>query len=195
MTPSPQQPINDHLAWAQWWASPWKLSHEDWRAIGKYPAINALYRSRRLVTSTLPGIAPCLPPAPDPSVLRLALAEAEQLNLAVALIHTTFSPAAAAPLSERHHQWCMRLSKALPPDMLLPDHDPLQLLRSWVKPTTWQRLRLRFPCERVLEMEQKNISLENGHSRLNTLWQAVVWRVTAMSDDELPADPSGQGGP
>jgi hypothetical protein len=74
--------------------------------------------------------------------------------------------------------------------MLLPNDDPLQLLRSWVKPTTWQRLRLRFPCDRVLEMEKRTLSLENGHSRLNTLWQAIVWRITTMTNDNQPT----QGG-
>lgn len=185
--------VSEQLAWAQWWAFAWKSAHEDWRAADKYPAINALYRSRMLATSTLAGIAPCLPPAPHPAVLRLVLASTEQLNLLLALIHSTFSPATAAPLSEAHHQWCMRLSKALPPDMLLPNDDPLQLLRSWVKPATWQRLRLRFPCERVLEMEKRTLSFENGHSRLNTLWQAVVWRITAMTGDNPLPGSNGQG--
>jgi hypothetical protein len=115
MTPAHEQPMSEQLAWAQWWAFPWKSAHEDWRATGKYPAINAFHRSGILATSTLAGIAPCLPPAPDPALIRLVLASTEQFNLLLALIHSTFSPATAAPLSEEHHQWCMRLSKALPP--------------------------------------------------------------------------------
>ncbi|NWC93855.1 MULTISPECIES: type III secretion protein [unclassified Pseudomonas] len=191
MMPAPDLSMSERLAWAQWWAFPWKSAHEDWRAADKHPAINALYRTGVLATSTLAGIAPCLPPAPHPAVLRLVLASTEQRNLLLALIHSTFSPASAAPLSEEHQQWCTRLSKALPPDMLLPHDDPLQLLRSWVKPATWQRLRLRFPYERVLEMEKRTLSFENGHSRLNTLWQAVVWRITATTHDHLPPDRQG----
>ncbi|MDY7530922.1 type III secretion protein [Pseudomonas sp. Bout1] len=193
MTASADQPTHEHLAWAQWWAFPWGASHEDWRTVDKHAAINALFHSRRLVAGTPGGIVPCLPPAPHPTVLRLVLASAAQLNLMLVLIHGTFNSAAAATLSDDHHQWCVRLSKALPPDMLLPDDDPLQLLRSWVKPATWQRLRLRFPCARVLEMETRTFSFDNGHSRLNTLWQAVVWRITAMTNEAPPPDFNGQG--
>ncbi|UVH49720.1 type III secretion protein [Pseudomonas sp. CBSPBW29] len=123
----------------------------------------------------------------------MVLASTEQLNLVLALIHNTFSPGAVAPLSEDHQQWCIRLSMTLPPDMLLPNGDPLQLLRTWVKPATWQRLRMRFPYERVLEMEKRTLSFENGHNRLNTLLQAVVWRITALPNDNQHLDSYGQG--
>lgn len=179
--------MSEHLAWAQWWAFPWKYAHDDWKG-DKHPAIDAFHHNGCSAPASLTGIAPCLPPAPHPTVLRLALASTEQLNLALTLVHDTFNPQAATPLSDSHHLWCMRLSKALPPAMLAPDADPLQLLHSWVDPTTWQRLRLRFPRERVHQVEQQNLSLENGSSRLNTLWQAVVWRVTTLASDPLPPD-------
>ncbi|CAM3384806.1 hypothetical protein SAMN04490207_2645 [Pseudomonas gessardii] len=179
MTRRAPRPISDHLAWAQWWAFPWKPSHQSWRSAERFPAIDALERIASRLPKTIAAIAPCLPPAPQPTEVRLALASTEQLNLMLALLHTTCRPEDAAPISKSHHQWCIGLSKALPPDMLLHKDDPLQLLRSWVKPDTWQRLRLRFPCERVLEMEKNTLSLEHGNSRLNTLWQAIVWRATA----------------
>ena len=50
-----------------------------------------------------------------------------------------------------------------------------------VEPATWQRLRLRFSRERVVEVEEKNVLIEYANSRLNTLWQAVVWRVTTLA--------------
>ena len=179
--------MRENLAWAQWWAFPWDYAHEDWKS-DKYPVIQALYRSRKIVPAELTGVVTCLPAPPQPTVLRLALASTEQLDLALRLVHDTFNPEAAGSLSDNHHLWCMRLSKALPPAMLAPDADPLQLLHSWVDPTTWQRLRLRFPRERVRQVEQQNVSLENGSSRLNTLWQAVVWRVTTLASDPLPPD-------
>jgi len=185
MTSRPVNPMSEHLAWAQWWAFPWKYAHEDWRG-EKYPAISTLYHLGRLAPGNLTGVATCLPAAPHPTVLRLALASTEQLDLAMTLIHDTFNPEAAAPLSNSHHLWCMRLSKALPPAMLPCDADPLQLLHSWVEPATWQRLRLRFPRERVGDVEKRNISFENASSRLNTLWQAVVWRVTNLASDPTP---------
>jgi len=90
-------------------------------------------------------------------------------------------------LSENQHLWCLSLSKALNPNTVLShDDDPLQLLRAWVDPTVWQRLRLRFARHRVLALEQKNADFYDVHNRLDILWQAVVWRVTTTNDERLP---------
>lgn len=180
----------EHLAWAQWWAFPWHCAHEDWRG-DEYPALAALPRAGRLAPGNFAGIATCLPPAPHPIVLRLALATAEQLTLALTLIRGTFNPDAAAALNESHHLWCMRLSKAMPAELLMPEADPLRLLHSWVEPVIWQRLRLRFPRKRVLDIEKATRLLENATSRLNTLLQAVVWRATSTASDPLLPDLNG----
>lgn len=182
--------MNEHLAWAQWWAFPWKGAHHDWKG-DEYRAIHALYHNGRLTPADLTGMSACLPPPPHSTVLRLALASTEQLDLALTLVHGTVNPEAATPLSDSHHLWCMRLSKALPPTLLPPDTDPLQLLHGWIEPDTWQRLRLRFPLERVHRVEQRDVSLDNTSSRLNTLWQAVVWRVTTLADTPMPPDVNG----
>lgn len=155
MTPSIDPPIGEQLAWAQWWAFPWKYAHEDWRD-DAHAAMDALHRRGGWAPCTLPGVVACLPPEPHATVLRLALASTEQLNLALTLVHDIFNPEASSALSDSHHLWCTRLSKALPPALLLPEADPLQLLYSWVDPSTWQRLRLRFPRGRVQEAEKKN---------------------------------------
>lgn len=183
--------MSEQLAWALWWAFPWKYAHEDWRG-DEFPATRALYNSERLVPGRLTDIAACLPPPPHLTVLRLALAPEEQLDLALALVRNTFNPEVAAPLSDSHHLWCLRLSKALPPAMLVPDADPLQLLRGWVEPATWQRLRLRFSRGRVREAETANASLNNRHSQLNTLWQAIVWRATTPASNHMPLDQTGK---
>ncbi|BDB17535.1 hypothetical protein cym2001_09000 [Pseudomonas sp. CYM-20-01] len=138
------------------------------------------------------GVTACLPPTPPSTVLHLALASEEQLSLALTLVQRTFCTEPAMPLSDSHHLWCMRLSKALPPDLLLPSLDPLQLLHSWVEPTTWQRLRLRFSRERVQRVEENNTSFEHVNSRLNTLWQAIVWRITTWADDPTLPDSNGE---
>lgn len=187
MTPEPNHPMRENLAWAQWWAFPWDYAHEDWKD-DKYQAINALYRSRRLVPSGLTGVVTCLPARPQPAVLHMALASTEQLNMTLALVHDTFNPQAPGLLSDNDHLWCIRLSKALPPDMLSSGAEPLQLLHSWVEPAIWQRLRLRFSRARVLEVEKNSLSLDTTNNRLNTLWQAVVWRVTTLASDHLPLD-------
>lgn len=166
--------MSEHLAWVRWWAYPWKNSHRDWQRQDEPRGIDVLDAIR---ASTL-DIPPCLPPEPQHSQLRLVLASAGQLELMLALIRGTFSPGGATQLTEDHQQWCARLSKALSPEMLLPQSDPLQLLRAWVDPATWERLRLRFPRSRVLEMEHNTGPLPMLNGRLNTLWQAVIWRAT-----------------
>ncbi|MCS3511784.1 hypothetical protein M2392_001817 [Pseudomonas grimontii] len=185
MALSPDHPTREHLAWAQWWVFPWKSAHADWKG-AEYPAIEALFNRRRSAPDSLTGVTASLPAAPHPTVLRLALSSTEQLNLVLTLVHDTFNPAAVSPLNESHHLWCIRLSKALPPGMLPPHADPLRLLHSWVEPAIWQRLRLRFPRQRVRETERASAPLENANSRLNTLWQAVVWRVTTTASDSTP---------
>lgn len=193
MMPGDEDLIKERLAWAQWWAAPWRYAHEDWTSIDKYAAIDSLYRNGVSINLNAIGIAPCLPPAPNPTLLRLVLASSEHLNLMLMLINCTFNPVPTTPLSNDHQLWCMRLSKALPSDTLLPIDDPLQLLHSWVDPAIWHRLRLRFPYERVLETEKKYLPLENGHGRLDTLWQAFIWRATAMTSVNAHPDLNEQG--
>ncbi|CRM51290.1 hypothetical protein [Pseudomonas sp. 24 R 17] len=193
MMPGNDDLIKEGLTWAQWWALPWRYAHEDWRSVDKYAAIETLYRNGISMNLNAVGIAPCLPPPPTPTLLRLVLASSEQLNLILLLIHCTFNPVPVTPLSKDHQLWCMRLSRALPPDILLPNDDPLQLLHNWVEPAIWQRLRLRFPYERVLEMEKKYSPLESGHGRLDTLWQAFVWRATTMARVNTHSDSNEQG--
>ncbi|WP_443696729.1 type III secretion protein, partial [Pseudomonas sp.] len=128
-----------NLSWAQWWSTPWLCAHEDWKNPDQHAALTELHRSRQVVAGTPYGVAPCLPPMPDPALLQLALASANQLDLGLALIDGICRPAYATALDDNHRQWCNRLSKALPLDMVQPDNDPLQLLRAWVTPATWQR--------------------------------------------------------
>lgn len=179
--------MSEQLAWAKWWAFSWKSAHEDWK--DDQPAgIDALFQIRVSLPGRFMGVDDCLPPVPHPTVLRLALASSEQLELALTLVNDILRPQAAAALDDSHQQWCIRLSKALPPVMLASYTDPLQLLHSWLEPDVWQRLRLRFPRERACRIEKKPACLERASSRLNTLWQAVVWRVTSQPED--PTAPS-----
>lgn len=180
------------LAWARWWAAPWLYAHEGWIAVDKQQALNELCQARRVLKGTIFAVTPCLPPAPQPTLLQLALAPADQLELVLALINSTCRPAHTSEIDESHLLWCRRLSKALPSDMLPPEDDPLHLLRVWVTPPIWQRIRLRFPPQRVLNLEQRGLLADAPHSRLDTLWQAVVWRATARNSnttDPYPKEP------
>lgn len=190
MTHSTEYPMSEYLAWVQWWAFPWRYADEEWKD-GLHGAINALSRSRGSVPGVFMGVNACLPPALQPTVLRLALASNEQLDLALTLAHDTLNPQVASLLSESHHQWCSRLSKTLPPAMLSLDADPLQLLHNWLEPAIWQRLRLRFPRQRVDAVVKSHACLESASSRLSTLWQAVIWRVNASPSHSLAPDSYG----
>lgn len=147
--------------------------------------INALYRTKGLAAASINGITPCLPPRPHSTVLQIALASTEHLNLMLALIHSVLNPARAVQLSQSDYSWCMRLARTLFQGVRVPEDNPLRSVRSWVEPLTWQRLRLRFPCEQVWEIEEKAINAESRHSQLDTLCQAAVWRTIA-SDNAGP---------
>ena len=95
-----------NLSWAQWWSAPWLCAHEDWKAPVQHAALNELHRSRQVVTGTPYGVAPCLPPMPDPALLQLALAPTDQLDLGLALIDGICRPAYATALDDNHRQWC-----------------------------------------------------------------------------------------
>lgn len=177
--------MSEQLAWAQWWAIPWEDSHADWQVLDQ-DCVDALSRAQHKRISKLLGIEPCLPPPPHTTVLRLALASTEQLKQMLALLGNTCHRPIDGAVSEIQHLWCLRLSKALNPEALLhPDDDPLQLLRAWINPAIWQRLRLRFSRSRVLKLEETHAALEDAHSRLDTLWQAIVWRVTTTSGENF----------
>ena len=182
-----------NLAWTQWWAAPWLYAHDDWKSTNIYSALVELHRSGQVATGTHYGIAPCLPPMPDPALLQLAIVSAAQLDLGLALVDGICRPAYAATLDEHQLLWCNSLSKALPLDIVQPDNDPLQLLRAWIAPATWQRIRLRFPRLRVLDLEAKPLTLNGSRSRLDTLWHAVVWRIGALSHNNSACESWAQG--
>lgn len=179
--------MSEQLAWAQWWATPWQGAHADWRVLDQ-DSLGTLSRAQHGRVSAFLGIESCLPSPPHATVLLLALASQDQLNQMLVLLSTTCHRPIDETISDTLHLWCLRLSKALTPEALLPaDEDPLQLLRAWVSPAIWQRLRMRFSRPRVQKLEETDYLLEDAHSRLDTLWQAIVWRVTTTNgEDFLP---------
>lgn len=179
---------NEALAWAQWWFSPWRQAHEEWDELSQCVGLDDLWRAQHSRASVALNIAPCLPLPPQGAVLQLALASAEQLQQMLALLgHICHRPVDGA-VSDAQHLWCLRLSKAITVEALLPgDADPLHLLQAWVEPTVWQRLRLRFPPQRVRRLEYQQLALEDTRGRLDTLWKALVWRVISPNDEDFPS--------
>ncbi len=93
--------MSEHLGWAQWWARPWRSAHDDWRTLGD-PVINALCLIDAPVNCTVEGITPGLPPAPDPTLLKLALASASELDFVLDLIDSICRPHTTTALQEDH---------------------------------------------------------------------------------------------
>ena len=181
--------MSEALSWVRWWAFPWEDAHIDWLTKTGFVETPALSRSHHGRVSSLFGIEPALPPPTSAPLLQLVLSNAQQRDLALALVNEVYNAPRDSRLNQDQILWCQRLSKALPPDPIpVSIDDPLHYLRAWVGPILWQRLRLRFARQRVLELEQ-HPRLADTHSRLDTLWKATIWRATATSLDEAQRAP------
>ena len=181
--------MSEELAWAHWWACPWEQAHSDWQTTPTLTLPKALARHHHARLSTLFQIEPCLPPLPTPALLQLAQADTAQRDLTLMLVNGVCYPSQEPRLDDEHNLWCQRLIKALSPNPISVNTDaPLHYLRAWVDPAVWQRLRLGFSRGRVLELEQHPRLLDNG-SRMNTLWQAAIWRAISATNNDPERGP------
>ncbi|NIL20248.1 type III secretion protein [Pseudomonas sp. ATCC PTA-122608] len=180
--------MSENLTWVRWWASPWEKAHQDWRTQTGFVETAVLSRSHHARVSHLFGINPELPPSPSPTLLQLVLICAQQRDLVLILVNEVCNAPGDSGLNQEQLIWCQRLAKALGPDPIPVNvDDPLQYLRAWVAPVIWQRLRLSFARSRILQVEQ-HPKLTDPHGRLDTLWQAALWRTASNpSDDALRA--------
>lgn len=172
--------------WVRWWAFPWKNAHRDWSMQNSFVETEVLSRTHHQRVSLLFEIEPELPPRPSAPIFQLLLAcSAPQQDLALLLVKEIDNPSRDSRLNREQHLWCQRLTKAMTPEVLLPVNvdDPLHYLRAWVSPAIWQRLRLSFARQRVLELES-HPRLPNPHGRLDTMWQAALWRATSTNLNE-----------
>jgi hypothetical protein len=174
--------------WIQWWCAPWQWAHPDWTSrflecSGLPPTDLAdLMRVRPAAFLQGVGIAPSQPPPPVDALLQwLALdadGQRQALNLAgrICLLGPAQSEAANAPDSVpgQHETWCRSVARALRPGTWLDVNidDPRLVLASWIGETCWPRLRLSWPPDSVPQTVAHLPS-----NKLQTLWQAVLWRV------------------
>ena len=185
----PHRRMSEQLAWAKWWACPWLTAHHQWQMLAFSTAPVALYRSHPGWLSTALEVEPSVPCAPTPALLQLLLASMQQRELMLLLIDSVCRATGNDMLSDNQRLWCQRLAKALARDQrLISTVDPLHYLRAWLEPLAWQRFRLSFARQRVLDLE-KQPRLHDSHARLNTLWQAVIWRATSITGDDARPQP------
>lgn len=167
--------------WVQWWACAWYHAHPEWHS--GYDVTPALARNRHSAVSKAFAIEPCLPGAPSGSLIYLALAQSAQHDHMLQLLDMTCRPLPPAQLNTPQNLWCQRLAKALHTQGWLgPTDDALQLLRAWVEPAVWQRLRLRFAPARIIVLEQTPV-LAIPAGKLEQLWQAVLWYARTFNSD------------
>jgi hypothetical protein len=180
--------MNEELVWVSWWACPWRNAHVDWLTQTGLVENAALSRSHHDRVSAMFDIRPELAPPLSAAVLQLVLASAQQRDLVLTLVNEVYNAPHDSRLNQEQRLWCQRLAKALPPaSTAVSINDPLHYLRAWLAPATWQRLRLSFARPRVLELEQHPKPVDT-HGRLDTLWQAAIWRATSTHvEDALHA--------
>lgn len=186
--------MNEACMWAHWWAFAWHHTHPDW----DYTSIStllpehsqALARSQHVAASKRFCISPCLPSYPTTALLRLVFTQPAQHDLTLALVNNICRPMLPTSLEPEQNLWCLRLAKALRSSNWLDDTDDvLQLLRAWVEPAVWQRLRLRYPRDRVVTLEEKSV-LALSPVKLETLWHAALWQ--AREQNSAPPPPHTQ---
>ena len=175
--------MSDAYSWAQWWAFPWRHAHPDWQAPDVVAYEAGLTRNRHAALSKTFAIAPCLPCKPTASLVYLALARPSQHDRMLQLADNICRPLEPNQLDATQRLWCQRLAMSLHTQRWLkPTDDTLQLLRAWVAPHVWSRLRLRFaPC-RIMAMEQIPAP-DISAAKLQVLWQAVLWYEQTYNSD------------
>ncbi|WP_339532579.1 type III secretion protein [Pseudomonas mucidolens] len=173
--------MNDELSWVRWWAHAWKEAHTDWLPQGlaavKPESLQNLAQARHMSLAHAFAIEPCQPLKPHPAHLRFVLAAPYERQVILQRVEAACRPQVQLQLSEDEGLWCCRIAKAMNTESwLAPTDDPLQLLRAWVAAQCWQRLRVSFARERILELEQARPLLLSP-AKLDALWQAVIWRT------------------
>ncbi|QHF02092.1 type III secretion protein [Pseudomonas asturiensis] len=166
--------------WVQWWCNPWHWAHPAWQnrfaqAHGlSIDVCTALLNSRHAVFLHTMGIEPSQPPPPDEATLRWLSLTPSQRDHALALAQCIcFAP---GERDDPEGQWCRALTKALRPSVwLMPETaDARALLGAWLGPACWSRLRLAWAPGEVADNPS-----QAPDGKLQTLWQAILWRVTA----------------
>ena len=165
--------------WVHWWCNPLRWAHPAWQhrfaaAHGlSVDECEALMSSRHSVFLHSLGITPGQPPEVEEPIVRwLALSPAQReqaIELAQCICFSRNE--SEGP----DGQWCWAFTKALRPGVWLDfqNEDVRLLLGAWLGAHYWPRLRLAWPPEEVAESPG-----QAPENKLQTLWQAVLWRVT-----------------
>jgi len=166
--------------WVHWWCNPWRWAHPAWQS--RFADVcglsisdcDALLTSRHGMFLQSLGIEPAQPPAPTESMSRWLALTASQRDRALELARCICFAQSEAEGADG--QWCRGLTKALRPAVWLQadSQDERLLLGAWLGPDCWSRARLFWAPGEVAES-----LCDVPQNKLQTLWQAVLWRITA----------------
>jgi hypothetical protein len=186
-------------AWVRWWCEAWQDAHGSWQTgfaehVGlALSACAQLARRQPEPFMCFTGMTAPQPPEPDANTLQWLALQPAQRQLALALVAQICAPDRSSTVAiDEHAPWCRSLAKALRPGLWLETLEPglepalkpgtevgVGLLRPWIGPHCWTRLRLDWPMPLAKAAEQGMKVNASAPGKLRTLWPAVLWRVSA----------------
>lgn len=174
--------MNRELLWTRWWCFAWLEADESWIP----PELSLVSPQQRQHLAKvyhqsigrLYGLSAHFPCRAGDTLVDIALADKARLHHLLKLAAATCEPMQDFNLDEHEKQWCERIARGLKPGQWVEgQQDPLCLLRQWIdNEAIWQRLRLRFQRDRI-ELVQAIPRLSVSAKKLDTFWQAMVWRL------------------
>ncbi|NIG12952.1 hypothetical protein F3J37_01470 [Pantoea sp. Al-1710] len=179
----------DEIDWLNWWRSGFVTDiHESWESLPWFDLSEReqmrLYQDSPSAVRALCQIPVAKVIAPDTRTLKYIdlspVREKAMLKLVSSLCNHQYTH-----LSIQDQRWCERIIKGIRPETFLPTgidyRRPAYLYsltqKMFVDPV-WQRLRLRFNREEVLECEERGLIISAGSlNRARALFDAALWRM------------------
>lgn len=177
-----------HLDWLRVWQSPWLEMHQSWQACipDMWRQEDNWRRASPSVIRSFLSIENEPPPEPGEALKHWLTMTYEQREKALIMAaEIVIRGLGEGRLTSEDIIWGRHIAKAL-----LPGKWPLEdwkkrqtedigllLLRQWVSPITWQRMRL-FYRKAIFDSIALEPFVEIPSQRLNPLWHAVMWRLS-----------------
>lgn len=175
--------------WLRWWTQTyWQQADAGWHHLPFFKFDEAIRHQLALThhaaVATLLDVPDVLPGNPDLRIMTLIDFSSTQRRLMMLLTGQICQGSIdTEELDNDNRIWCQRISRALRPGIWLPpslcfspDPQPaaLVLLAAIFPSESWFRLRLSFDHQAVMSGSEIQTALPL--SKLQALWDAVIWR-------------------
>ncbi|MCE8032131.1 hypothetical protein [Halomonas sp. MCCC 1A11057] len=183
------------IEWLRFWQCPWVGMDVSWRDTLRPGTDHGLEDAWQSMPPTLLRrrlyLEEEVPPMPGEALLHWhALSPQERVRVLRLAAEVAVRDIATPLLAAEERAWCRRLARALMPGNWPVAYPPgltaeplgLAMLRKWLPAAAWARVRLHY--HRAL-VEAGDAPTLDGipAARLDQLWHAVLWRVTAQRPD------------